>query len=194
MKRIALVSFTLVAMLAVNVSGAMAAHTFLATTLGTVKGKNLNTQVFKSTAVNFECKSVKSTGQLVAMSAKTQIVHTTYSRCSTAGMAVAVTEAEFQLNAEGSVSLLNNVVVTINTGGCSLKLAAASNSSLKTVKYAATGKHLRVATELIGISYQSSGPEGTESLCGKGSVKASNGSYLGEVEYELENGGTLAWS
>jgi hypothetical protein len=190
MKRIAIMGLTLVAVLAINVSGAMA-HTFLSSSLGTIKDHNLNTHVFKTTAGNVECKTLKSTGTVVALATKTQVDHVSYTGCTAYGTKATISEAEYEFNAEGSVSVLNTIVVTSSTGGCSVKVTPTGNSGLKTVKYSNTGKKVIITAEVVGITYSVQGPTG--SVCGNGGVTESNGVYKGLAEVELENGGMISW-
>jgi hypothetical protein len=105
-----------------------------------------------------------------------------YIGCTAFALKAEVSEAEYEFNSNGLVSVLNSIVVTIPSLACSIKIAPTSNKNLSTVKYENHGANIIETSEVTGITYASSG-----GFCGS---SGTSGEYTGSSEIELE-GGTI---
>ena len=126
MKRfVKMLSVTCVAALAlaaVAAAGAQAAPKFTASATGTLTGTQTNVQVFTTSAGGSEkvtCKKAHTTGNVIATEAVEQEVTVAYSECtadtSFGNIAATVSNAEYNLKADGEVNILNTI--TIHVGG-----------------------------------------------------------------------------
>lgn len=158
------------------------AHEFKASAAGTIEGKQSGNQVFKDNAGNFTCTKAALTGSVLKGSQKTIRETVKYSGCSFFGSGLTVTPAEYEFNAEGTVSLLNKVTMEDQVGGCHLTVGPAS--SIKSVVYKdLAGGLLESDLTLSGVPYTSTG-----GFCGtSGSLELN-----GRLEAGLASG-TLEW-
>ena len=175
--------------LSVVVVAPASASVFLASAVGAlILDNQLNTHRFSIDGGVMECTKVKSHGITLALSAKSQVATVIYTGCSYVGSTVIVTPAEYQFNADNTVTILNTIVVTSSIGKCSLKIEPKQN--LKTVLYLLDPNNnnaLNIKAEVTGILYLSSG-----GLCGPPGL-LHNGTYTGESLAFLDGGGKLAW-
>ena len=177
--------------LSVAVVAPASASIFLASAVGAlVLNNQLSSQKLQLDAGNLECTKVSSHGKTTALSSLTLLETVRYTGCNAFGSTFTVTPAEYQFNADKSVSVLSNLVLTSTLGKCSLKIGPSGNQSLKTVLYIPdpnNNKALNIKAEISGISYLSTG-----GICGPtGELK--NGVLIGESLAFLDGGGTLAW-
>jgi hypothetical protein len=155
------------------------AHEFVASKQGTTKDHGIGTQTF----LGVECTSETSKGKVHAGSSKTIVEKVKYSGCPTFGLnGEPISEVEYEVSAEGSLSILNTV--TVERLGCTITVEPAKNKGLKSVTYADESGRLRLDAAVKGITYTSSG-----GMCGS---SGENGEYSGTSEIELV-GGTLEW-
>lgn len=186
MHRVGMVGRALVAALAFGAlaAGSASAHEFVASKTGTTKDKQLNVQKFKTNAGVFECKKETSEGSVVAGSQKATIEKLKYTECAAFGFGVNVTEAEFEFNAEGTVTIKKLVSLEVPLGGCEVTLPTTGNSNLKSVTYKNNTGKVEVKSLYKSMTYGATG-----GVCGE---PGTNGEYNGNSEVELV-GGTLEW-
>jgi hypothetical protein len=165
-------------------AGSASAHEFVASKAGTTKDKQLNTQKFKTSAGLFECKKESSEGSVVAGSQKTTTEKIKYTECTAFGFAVEVSEAEYEFNAEGTVTIKKLVSMVVPLAGCEVTLPTTGNANLKTVSYKTNSGKVEVKSLYKNMTYGATG--GT---CGE---PGANGEYSGNSEVELVSG-TLEW-
>jgi hypothetical protein len=183
-RKLGLALVAVFAMSAVSVAVA-ASHEFVASKEGTVKDKQLTSQKFKTNGGVYECEKETSEGKVKAGSQQTSIEKLKYSECTGFGVAATVSEAELELSAEGSASVLNKITIAVPTYGCKLTIEPSKNSGLPTVSYTnLAGGKLEVKLYVKHITYKSSGGS-----CGS---SGENGEYAGSSEVELPEG-TLEW-
>ena len=110
------------ALTAVAAAGAQAAPKFTASATGTLTGTQTNVQVFTTSAGGSEkvtCKKAHTTGNVIATEAVEQEVTVAYSECtadtSFGNIAATVSNATYNLTANGTVHILNTI--TIHIGG-----------------------------------------------------------------------------
>lgn len=186
MKRTRIVGLCLVAVFALSAVAAASAsaHEFVASKEGTVLDHGLNTHKFKTSVGTVECKKVSSEGKAKSGKQETLTEKVTYSECELTepfkGSAT-VSVAEYQFNANETVSVLNTI--TVKTSLCTITVGP--QSKLSSVKYKnLTGGKVEVNAGVKAIEYKTSG------LCGSKTEKT--GEYTGLAEAEL-SGGTLEW-
>jgi len=161
---------------------------FIASKVGTVKGKALNTQkfLFNSFAVSCSGATVKSLVEESALEFDFSKDKVAFSGCEAGKNSVTISEAEYEFAAEGLLSLDSAFVITDASAGCSLKVLQTTELPLATVKYVNGTSKLEVDSTVTGLSYDPSG-----GACGSAKT-ATNGRYEGNLSLELE-GGTLKW-
>jgi hypothetical protein len=171
---------------AMAVSPALA-HEFKSSVSGSVKAHNTSTLVFHGSGGTVDCFKGTSTGKVNAGTTKLISGVVEYRECenSEAGL-VEVSNGEFQLSAEGWVTLLNEVVVKVPRGECNVKVAPTGNKELKGMLFEnnKTGT-LTIDAAVTGITYTSSGGN-----CGS---SGKNGEAKGNSVSELEPSGVLEW-
>jgi hypothetical protein len=190
MKRIRFMGLAIVAVFAFSVVGvaSAAAHNFEASKTGELKGKALNTHTFKTNAGTVECKKADATGTVAEPLVKeTQVAKVKYSECKAFGVNAEVSEAEYEFNANESVSVIGKTI-TVKAGLCTVTVEpVAANAKLKTVTYAnLAGGKLEVKSNVEKITYK------TNAGCVGGAGTFANGHYEGNEEVELV-GGTIKW-
>jgi hypothetical protein len=155
-----------------------------------------NKQVFKTSATSpaiecdhFGAHGVASNGK--AMTTKAITVRGTYSKCIAAGaFPASVTPAEFEVKADGSVSIVGApIVITIPEANCSIKITnGGANSNLRLILYLNQKEDLLAHIEVNKINSVGSGIE----PCGEAGVVKENGTYTGLLLVRVD-GGTLQW-
>jgi len=148
-----------------------------------VSGQNKGGRVLHTTAGAIECGEMTLSAEPAATEPTSQIFTVLYGKCEAFGVPVTVSEAEYEMAAEGEVSIVNkNITVTDSAAECTVTfLAGGSNSDLSRVEYKDTEAGTILATgELSGIHYEPSG-----SSCGTKALY-SNGTYEGEFEIKQE--------
>ena len=186
MHRVGMVGRALVAALALGAlaAGSASAHEFVASKAGTTKDKQLTVQKFKTSAGVFECKKESSEGSVVSGSQKTTTEKIKYTECTAFGFGVKVSEAEFEFNAEGTVTIKKLVTMEVPLAECNVTLPTTGNSNLKSVTYKNNSGKVEVKSLYKSMTYGATGGS-----CGE---PGTNGEYTGNSEVELV-GGTLEW-
>ncbi len=179
-------------------SGSASASEFLYTgpLPGLILVLNDNVQIFKPAPGTFqvECRHFAGHGILSAtrMSEAEQIVTGSYSKCEiTGGSKATITPVEYLIGANGTVSVLNTIVITAGSpGNCSIKVnPGASNSNLSKILFLNNpGGDLLLHVEVTGIHSTAS-----NGLCGETGVEKTEGSYFGLLLVWADKGGTIKW-
>jgi hypothetical protein len=184
-KTMALTAVGVCALSAAVVSSA-SAQQFHASKTGTLKGVQLNTQVFNtgSGAGSVECKKAATSGRVTSLLALSQLVIVVYSECKAFSFVNAtITPAHYLFSADnGLVKLDNTITITPEGAGCHVTVHP---QDLKEVKFVNSGGKLIEESNVKNIASLSTG-----GLCGGNSAI---GTYVGNNDIELE-GGTLSWS
>jgi hypothetical protein len=174
------------ALSAVAVASA-SAHEFVASKEGTLKGTN-NSEIHKFTtaAGTVECLKATGSGKVKGLKFKTQKVKVAYGECTTSSgtISATVSEAEFEFNAEGTVTVLNTI--KSESDGCTVTVGPTGNSGLKSVTYENKSGKVNLKSNVGGITYSAS------SGCAGGEKTGTAGEYVGNEETELVSG-TLEW-
>jgi hypothetical protein len=171
--------------LAVLGAPSASAHEFVASKAGTITGKHLNAQKFKTNAGVFECKKQTTEGSVAAGSQKALIVKVQFRECAYFGFGMEASVAEFELSAEGTVTIKKLVTLTVPLAECEITFPTAGNSNLKAATYKnLTGGKLEIKALLEKMSYGATG-----GVCGE---PGANGAFSGNSEVELPSG-TLEW-
>ncbi len=187
MQRIKLVGLALVAVCAIGVTSVASAgaSNFLASATGALTGKALQNQKFVTKAGEVVCTTIAVSGTVKTTKATTQVATVNYTGCKAFGLAATITPAEYEFNANGSVKILNNIIITATA--CEVKVLAANNTSLNTVKYVNNGGgQLGINPAVKGITSEGVGAGCTYAL-------ESKGTYEGNSDSGLKAGGTLSW-
>jgi hypothetical protein len=173
-------AFAIAGVSAVSVSAN--GHEFIVSKTGKTKSKGTSAaQVFKTGAGTIECSTVTGTGEMKETTSVTHKEVLNYSGCVGFGMAITVTAAHFEFNANGSAKLEKTVYVTPEGAGCEVLIEP---QTLESLSYSnASGKVTATATVTKIHS------RGTGGDCGAENVE---GSYSGKIQAEVE-GGTVEW-
>jgi hypothetical protein len=206
MKRITTTAMGLAALVAMLVLGVFSAgvaqaHTFLwqgaAPSLLLILGDG--PQKFQAVpgGPTVECKHVHLDGTVSAESQLAVTVKGTYTGCEVAFQAATISEVEYSISADETVSVINKTI-EISTSGlvnCTIKvLATANNQSLKTIRYlvdpSSSSLRLLAHAEVENIH---SDIEGGGGACGSVGLHT-EGSYRGLLLAWAHAPGTLKWS
>jgi hypothetical protein len=131
-------------------AAAATAHEFNATAMGKLTLKATGIARFKNIAGLVECKQQKLASGDAVLASKTLQLTIEYSGCTAFGLAATISPGRYELNAEGSSSLLNTV--TAKALACVVTFPSAKNKGLGTVKYVQTGKEIELVQGLSGIT------------------------------------------
>jgi hypothetical protein len=119
-----------------------------------------------------------------------------YSECKvkSTGNAAKITEVEYEINAQGSLSLLNDITISVAAAECTLKVISAKNQHLLLLLFLkdvlAPTLALLVHAEVSGIHSTAS----SEAHCGvTGTLLPTTGTYTGLFLTWVDNGGTIQW-
>jgi hypothetical protein len=185
MQRITVFGLALLAALAIVAVGAgsvsATSHEFIASKLGKTKGKNTNTQTFKTGVGMIECSTASGTGEIKVLASTTHKETITFSGCTGFGVSVKITAAHFEFNAEGSAKLEKRVTMTPEGLGCEVLIEP---QTVTGITYSNGSGKVTAAAAASGIV-----SKGTSSVCGGENTE---GTYSGDVVGELE-GGTIEW-
>ena len=157
-------------------------HEFVANKTGKTTSKGTNHQVFKTGAGTIECTTVTGTGKIEALTFTAHKEVLTYSGCSGFGVALNITPAHFEFNANETANLEKRVTVSSESLTCSVWIEP---QTLNNITYSNGSGKLFASATVTGIH---SIPTGGK--CG--SKENTEGSYSGSIEAELE-GGTVEW-
>jgi hypothetical protein len=153
-----------------------------------------NEQVFhaETGGAAFECEhfgahGIASNGK--AMTTKEITLRGLYSKCFVLGsIPTLVSPAEFLLNADGSISILKAIVITVHELKCSIKVSASPpNTNLRLLLFLNQKEDLLAHVELGKLVSLSSGEP-----CGAPNVEH-EGDYRGLL-LAFVDGGTLQWT
>lgn len=186
MRSIKMMGMTIVAVLAfaaVGVASASAAE-FQASAEGlALKGEATSAeQVFKTGSGTVECATATPSGATEALKATEQKVKVEYGSCKAFGASsVTVSPAEYDFNANGTVKIENDIVISVKSilGSCTVTVGPQDVGS---VSYNNVGKGIEEESNVTGIEYTSSG-----GVCGSSGTE---GTYAGSAFVEAE-GGTI---
>jgi hypothetical protein len=180
---------TLVAVLAL--CGAYAAnasaHEFVASKVGAFAGKELSSQRFSTGAGAYECSKETISGTTTALRSSTLKVSVQYKGCSYFGSSLEVSPARYELNANGTVKLLEQMTMIGSYGLFEFFFPA--QGPLSTVTYADKAlEGSRNGIELTSaIAKIESGGEGVF-----GYEMEKGGSLTGKSLLEM-SGGSIEW-
>ena len=182
MKRIRVLAPTVIATLAVSITSvaSASAHEFVASKTGKTKSSAKTEQVFNTGSGEVKCKKLSGKGEVTALKTTTHKESVTYSECTAFGFVkVKITTAKYEFNANGSVKLENEITITPEGAGCTVKVPA---QTLESVSYSNESGKIDTESHVKGIKSKGSG-----GICGG---ENSTGTYSGTAVTELE-GGTL---
>jgi hypothetical protein len=163
---------------------------------GLVLVKSDNPQVFQAApGLTVVCQKFSAHGRAsngTAMTTKEITIKGTYTECKTTepiAVAAEVSPAEYLLNAAGSITVKNEIVVTIPLAGCNIKIkAVAANENLKTIVFLNNAN----GTILAHAEVTKIASEGSGGACGEVGVENKEGIYRGLLLASLD-GGTIKW-
>lgn len=171
------------ALAAVSAAGASAAPHFKASAKGSLKGTQTGNQVFTTGAGEVSCTKAATTGTVTNLEAVEQEVAVKYTGCTAFSFVGAeISEAKYNLHANGEVDVLNSIKITVPLAGCSVTVSP--QKGLKAVTYTNVSGKIEEASKVESIV-----SKGTGGICG-GENKT--GSYKGSNLVELV-GGTVEW-
>jgi hypothetical protein len=175
-----LATFGVVAVNAVSVSAS--GDEFVASKTGKTKSKQIDSQVFKTSAGTLECAKVTGSGEIKEGKSAAHKEVFTYSACRAFGSSATMSTADFEFSASGPVKLENTIEIVIGGGECEILIEP------QTVEKAAyankTGGKIEAEANALKIHSRGTGGD-----CGGSNTE---GSYNGAMTAELE-GGTLEW-
>jgi hypothetical protein len=166
------------ALAAMTTAGAWAA-TFTYSATGTLTGSQTSSHVFLGAI----CKKAHTNGTVVSLTFSSQHYTVSYAECTAFGFPAMVSDATYELYANGSVDIENTITISVPFAGCSIK--AAAQKGLKSVSYTNKSGKLEVHDAVGGIVYTTIG-----GLCGS---SGSNGTLTGSSLIERVGGGTISW-
>jgi hypothetical protein len=181
------------ALAVVSAAGASAAPKFTASATGTLSGTQTNNQVFKVAAAKSEavtCTSAATSGTIAAKETAEQEVTVHYTGCTAVipifgTVSATVTDATYNLTANGTVHILNTI--TIHVSGANCNIVVGPQTPTGTVTYdngtGANAGKIEETSAVTGIVSTSTG------LCPNGTT----GTYSGNNLVSRVGGGTLAW-
>jgi hypothetical protein len=142
-----------------------------------------NTQVYVFSPLSaIECKHFVGHGEgptPPAMAGMLQVITGTYSGCKVvaSGAAATITPVEYEARAEGTVTIVQPIVITIPAANCSVKVdgGGGANKRLSQLLFLnRPGGDVLVHAEVESIKSLSSG-----GACGTAGLENRNGTYLG---------------
>jgi hypothetical protein len=175
-----LVAFSVVAVDAISVSAS--GSEFAANKTGKIKSKQMNVQMFKTSAGTIECKEVSGSSETTELKSVTHKEVLTFNNCTGFGGNVTISVADVELNANESAKLEKRVTIKPEGAGCEVRIEPQSFVGIS-FSNAAGGK---ITVELNMSAIHS---KGTGGECGGENTE---GSYSGKVVSELE-GGAIEW-
>lgn len=201
-KMIGLAVFAVLAFSAVAASAA-AAEEFEASEAGTLSGKALNTQKFKTGApAEVECTTATPAGTVESGKLKVPsiLISVDYLGCSVKGLGGSVTISLvdytfFAPNPNPLVSILHLITIEAGALGVECTITVISGQSLGSgsgqLTYVQKGKNLELESKVSGIESEIT-KSNSSLLCGTVGEKSTTGTYTGNDEVELNGGsGTI---
>ncbi|HEX5853886.1 MAG TPA: hypothetical protein VFY36_12440 [Solirubrobacteraceae bacterium] len=159
---------------------------------------NDNNQIFtvepaSEIAFQITCRHFRGHGTtpIATMKAASVIIIGTYSKCeATGGIPATVTPAEYEIGADGSVSVLKSIVITVaGAAKCSVKVnSGGPNDHLLLLLFLNNPSgDILAHVEVSGIRSLSSG-----GVCGGAGVEKTEGTYFGLL-LVWAHGGSIKW-
>jgi hypothetical protein len=168
---------TIVAAFAVTATPALA-HEFTASqSKGIIQDKNTTNHIFALSAGNeVKCTQEKSIGIVQTEKSATSKETVLYSGCEAFGFAAQISQVKYEFKAENTVAVENEVIITVPSQGCEVKVPTAGNSNLGTITYNNNTQNgtIELVANVTGITSTGSG---TGILCPKGTF--TTGTYKG---------------
>jgi hypothetical protein len=168
-------------------------HNFIAKVRGIFRMQNIRHPIWRVLGgPNVECESATYTGGENQSTIKffDVTLKAAYSACELDGKLAKITEPVYEFDGVETMDIVGKpLVITSNTGSCSIKMEATSNknSELGTVKYTNSGSTIKISADAVGIESESSG-----GICGSVKTAQKNVTYEDESVLEIE-GGTIEW-
>jgi hypothetical protein len=198
MQRIISAALSLGAILALGVvlAGGAQAHTFLVTgvtppalLLVLADGPQSFTAIPEGGKVT--CTHARFHGTVTKESQLTQVIVGEYTGCTAFGSAATVTPAEYELNADETVSIINKTIrISVKVAKCSIDVAPQTLNKIRFLKDpSAPTTRILAHAEVEKITSTIQG-EGT--LCGTKGVHT-EGEYQGLLLAWVEAGGSIQW-
>ncbi len=188
MRLVKILGAAIVAVLAFSamVATGASAHEFEASTTGLLLAKAHSSQLFKFPAGEVVCTTLVGHGKVVELKPKKQVATVSYTNCSTAlGTVSEPINAEYEFDAEGSVSILKTVKVIITSAGLKCEVSVLPQSGLTAISYSNTGKEILLSSNVKSIKSNGGG-----ALCNW--TNDATGIYTGSALVSLD-GGTISW-
>lgn len=161
------------------------AHIFLASSTGKLTVKLLSHPTYTTASGTVECQAASLVeGEVKTTKSLTLTSTIQFEKCIAFGLNSTVTPAKVRSTAEGSVSLLKSVTVTLAGAGCTVTFPSTKNQNLNTIKYKNTNKQIEKLARISRVNSQGSG-----GLCGG---EETNGRFEGDALVGLI-GGTIDW-
>lgn len=173
-----------VAMTVAAPAAGASAHEFEFSEIGEITGRALTAQKFEpeSGGSAVECNSATPRGVVSASKTEEITIEVDYEACDAFGIGpVAVSRAEYTLNANGWVAVDKTIMIDVPLVGCEISIEPTSNGHLEALSYTPVSKGLRVDAEVAGITDTVRGGSG---LCG-GPGELTTGTFAGELELEI---------
>jgi hypothetical protein len=202
MRRITKAAMALGAILALGVvfAGGAQAHTFLWTgttpALLLILADGVQTFTAEPGGGQVQCKHARFDGKVQKEAQETQTVVGTYTGCTAFGLAAKVSTAEYELNANETVSVINKtIVIEVPTAACKIEIEPnARNKNLSKIRYLVDpnsgGTRLLAHAEVEKIH---SIIVGGGTTCGQEGLHT-EGVYRGLLLAWVDAAGTLSWS
>jgi len=180
-------SVFIVALLALCAIGATnaSASTFTASATGSITGKALETQKFKTNGGTVECPEVHISGTIPAT--QTTDSHETweYTSCTAFGFPADASKTTYTFTSDGSTHYKTTLSFTVTGGIFGECTVTVPLQTAKSVTYTNNSGKIKITPNITGIKYTSSG-----GICGS---SGENGTYTGASEIERVGGGTISW-
>jgi hypothetical protein len=203
MRRIISAALSLGAILALGVvfAGGAQAHTFLWTgatpaLLLILADGPQKFQPFPGGTV-VSCKHARFHGTITLKEAASQTAAGTYTGCEAFGVKVTVSPAEYQFNANGTVSVINKTITIEAAAKCKIEVKPAGNENLHQITYLvdpnSSETRLLAHVNVLGITSFVTNLGGGEVLCGAAGEHKETGTYTGLVLAWVDAAGALKW-
>jgi hypothetical protein len=203
MKTIKMMGLAVVAVLALSAVAASAASAeeFEASETGTLSGKAVNTQVFKTgSAATVECTKLDVLGTVAAgeLKGSKKEISVDYLNCVVKGIggSATVTLSDYTFFVTpNKVSVLKAIKISASAAGVECEVEVESGQTLGTgageIVYKNKGKNLEVEAKVTGIKSEIT-KSNSGLFCGTVGTKNTTGTYTGTSEIELNSGvGTI---
>jgi Tfp pilus assembly major pilin PilA len=125
---------------------------------GTIQNKALSTQIFETGSGAVECTEEQSEGPIQTEKSTNIKEAVIYSGCKGLGSSAVISQAKYELSAEGTVTIENNIVIEVPSLLCTIKIPAAGNKGLKEAVYTnSPSGTVELKANITGIFSEGSG-------------------------------------